>query len=119
MSRRLHAPKILAAALLLVCAIAPTLHAQHTTALQPSDTAPHRTRLFLKDGSYQIVMSYRIVGNIVHYVSAERGGAEEEIPIDLVDFDATRRWEKQHASPAAANGESGSQAPAIDPELLK
>ena len=56
-------------------------------------TNPHRTRLILKDGSYQIVMSYRIVGSVVHYVSAERGGAEEEIPAALVDFDATHRWE--------------------------
>jgi hypothetical protein len=88
---------------------------QHTAALQPDSTAPHRTRLILKDGSYQVVMSYRIVGAIVHYVSAERGGAEEEIPVALVDFDATKRWEQQHAQPDA----SGQPPPAIDPELLK
>jgi hypothetical protein len=89
---------------------------QHTSALQPDGSAPHRTRLFLKDGSYQIVMSYQIVGNIVHYVSAERGGAEEEIPLNLVDLDATRRWEKQHSQPSDS---SNPQPPAIDPELLK
>jgi len=88
---------------------------QHTAALQPDDAAPHRTRLILKDGSYQIVMSYRIVGNVVHYISAERGGAEEEIPVSLVDMDATKRWEKQHAHSAAGD----QQAPPIDPELLK
>jgi hypothetical protein len=95
--------------------------AQSQKPLPPLDPAtnPHRTRLFLKDGSYQIIMSYRVVGNIVHYVSAERGGAEEEIPADLVDFEATRRWEKQHASPSAASSDADSQAPAIDPELLK
>jgi hypothetical protein len=60
-------------------------------------------------------MSYRVVGNIVHYVSAERGGAEEEIPLSLVDLDATKHWEKQHAQPDPDNP----QAPAIDPELLK
>ena len=70
---------------------------QHTTALQPDATTPHRTRLILKDGSYQIVMSYKVVGKVVRYVSAERGGAEEEIPLDLVDMDATQRWERQHA----------------------
>lgn len=82
---------------------------------------PRRTRLFLKDGSYQVVMSYRIVGNLVHYVSAERDGAEEEVPVALVDFDATRRWEKQH-DPSQARADSDSdngRAPAIDPELLK
>ena len=79
---------------------------------------PHRTRLILKDGSYQVVMSYRIVGNLVRYVSAERGGAEEEIPVALVDFDATHRWEARHATPSADASEPG-QAPVLDPELLK
>src|SRR5271168_3032882 len=99
-----------------------TIHAvpQHTTALQPDATTPHRTRLILKDGSYQIIMSYKVVGNVVHYVSAERGGAEEEIPLSLVDLEATKRWEKQHAKPADAdNPDNPQQPPAIDPELLK
>ena len=82
----------------------------------PAAAAPHRTRLILKDGSYQIVMSYRLVGDLVHYISAERGGAEEEIPASLVDFEATKRWDQQHTVPA--EGENPS-APAIDPELLK
>ena len=77
---------------------------------------PHRIHLILKDGSYQIVTSYEVVGKIVRYVSAERGGAQEEIPIELVDLDATHKWEKQHAP--AAETEPG-RAPALDPELLK
>jgi hypothetical protein len=88
--------------------------AQHTTALQP-DSAPRRIRLFLKDGSYQIVVSYKVVGSVVHYISAERGGAEEEIPVSLVDLDATHRWEKQHTQSDPNNP----SPPAIDPELLK
>lgn len=98
----------------------PASHAaqQHTTALQPDATTPHRTRLYLKDGSYQIVMSYRIVGSVVRYVSAERGGAEEEIPLSLIDLDATHRWEKQHAQ-AGPTDPNNPQPPAIDPELLK
>jgi hypothetical protein len=91
---------------------------QHTTAIQPTDTAPHRTRLYLKDGNYQIVMSYRVVGNVVRYVSAERAGAEEEIPLSLVDLDTTHRWEKQHAQPGPVDP-NNPQPPAIDPELLK
>jgi hypothetical protein len=118
MSRRSYAPKILAAALLLAFASVPAAYPQHTTALQPTDATPHRTRLFLKDGSYQIVMSYRVVGSVVRYVSAERGGAEEEIPLSLVDLDATHRWEKQHAQPGPADP-NNPQPPAIDPELLK
>src|ERR1700680_3498655 len=103
MSRRPQTSKILTAALLLAFAPAPALYPQHTTVLQPDAAAPHRIRLFLKDGNYQIVMSYRVVGNIVHYVSAERGGAEEDIPPSLVDLDATHRWEKQHAQAAPSD----------------
>ena len=84
-----------------------------------SSNAPRRTRLFLKDGSYQVVMSYRIVGNLVHYISAERDGAEEEVPVALVDFDATHRWEKQHDPAQDSANPDDAGAPAIDPELLK
>ncbi|NYF88138.1 hypothetical protein RBB79_01360 [Tunturiibacter empetritectus] len=110
----------LAAVLLAATISAPQyVHAvlQHTTALQPDDGAPHRTRLILKDGSYQVIMSYRIAGNVVHYISAERGGAEEEIPLSLVDLDATKRWDRQHSQPVA--NPDNPQPPAIDPELLK
>jgi hypothetical protein len=79
--------------------------------------APHRTRLILKDGSYQIVMSYQVKGKIVSYVSAERGETEE-LPADLVDWDATHKWEKQHSPADEVNG-AQTPAPAIDPELLK
>jgi hypothetical protein len=59
------------------------------------------------------------VGSIVHYISAERGGAEEEIPLSLVDLDATHLWEKQHTQPAPSSDSDNPQPPAIDPELLK
>jgi hypothetical protein len=117
LTRQRHAPQILAAVLLLAFASVPALYSQHTTALQPDATTPHRTRLILKDGSYQIIMSYKIVGNVVRYISAERGGAEEEIPLSLVDLDATKRWERQHAQPS--DDPNNPQPPAIDPELLK
>jgi hypothetical protein len=93
--------------------------AQKTLPAADSATAPHRTRLYLKDGSYQVVMSYRIVGSLVHYISAERDGAEEEVPVSLVDFDKTKRWEKQHDPAQAADSSDSGQPPALDPELLK
>jgi hypothetical protein len=119
MNRRLHKPKLLAAMLLLAFASVPPLYPQHSTALQPDAATPHRTRLILKDGSYQVIMSYKVVGNVVRYVSAERGGAEEEIPLSLVDLDATKRWESQHAKSADPTDPNNPQPPAIDPELLK
>lgn len=96
--------------------VAMAQQAQKTLPLADNST-PHRIRLILKDGSYQIVMSYRVVGDRVVYASAERGGAQEEIPASLVDFEATKRWEQQHAEPTDNAGDQ--TAPAIDPELLK
>jgi len=55
-------------------------------------------RLILKDGSYQIVRKYEIVGDRVRYISLERGGDWEELPVDLIDWNATRKWERDHAS---------------------
>ena len=89
--------------------------------LSDAAATPHRSRLILKDGSYQIVMSYRVNGDRVIFVSAERGGAEEEIPVSLVDFDATHRWEQQHAAGSKGTDAKQTQAPepVIDPELRK
>lgn len=85
---------------------------------QTADPAPpRRVHLILKDGSFQIVTSYRVVGANVRYVSAERGGAEEIVPLSLVDLDATHRWEQKHG--VAASDGSQQQVPPIDPDLLK
>ena len=81
--------------------------------------APHRTRLILKDGSYQIIMSYKVVGKNVQYVSAERGGDTEMIPLDLVDLVATKKWETEHPAFDPDAPVAQRPAPAIDPELLK
>ena len=110
---------VLLAGCLWFCVPAEAVAAAQQTPLSASAATPHRTRLILKDGSYQIVMSYRVVGKAVRYVSAERGGAEEEIPAALVDFDATRRWEQEHQMPSADNDGASRQPPPIDPELLK
>jgi hypothetical protein len=69
-------------------------------------------RLILKDGSYQIVRQYQVVGDRVRYLSQERG-EWEELPVDLVDWDATRKWEQEHAD-LTANDTSPAMKEAAD-----
>ena len=51
-------------------------------------------KLFLKDGTYQLVSSYEVNGDKVRYYSVER--AEwEEVPLSLVDLEATKRAQEE------------------------
>ncbi len=110
-ARRFPCWRTLLALPALVLALSTTAPAQTDT---PDPAVPHRIHLILKDGSYQIVTTYRVQGANVLYLSAERGGTQEIIPLALVDIDATHAWEQQHIP-----GSHPESAPKIDPELLR
>jgi hypothetical protein len=87
-----------------------------STAPTSASPAPNQ-RLILKDGSYQIVRKYEVVGDRVRYVSAERGETEE-LPESLVDWPATAAWAKAHA-PGAAPTVSDSSANSASQEAAE
>ncbi len=71
--------------------------------LKPATPGTGRNlRLILKDGSYQMVRDYQIAGDRVRYLSQERG-EWEELPKDLVDWDATNKWARVHGELADEN----------------
>jgi hypothetical protein len=67
-------------------------------------------RLILKDGSYQSVTKYEVKGDRVRYLSAERF-EWEEMPMNLIDWDATRKYEEDLAKGVSHSAEQ------VDKEL--
>lgn len=82
----------------------------------PVSDAPVRSRLILRDGTFQLVLGYKVVGSVVRYRSAERNGAEEEIPLAMVDLPATQAWARAHTAGAAG---TDAQRPVLSPELAR
>ena len=59
-------------------------------------------RLYLKDGDYQLVREYQVLTDRVRYFSTERGDWEE-IPIELVDLERTRKDAAERQAAAVAD----------------
>jgi len=102
-----------AAALLFVLCVPVVAQKTDASAARASAQpgAPQRTHLILKDGSFQVVLSYKVVGDVVRYRSAERNGQPEDIPLDLVDLPATERWMREHMEAQSVT------RPVLSPEL--
>ncbi len=79
----------------------------------------HRTRLILKDGSYQTVLGYEIKGQVVIYRSAERNGEREELPLALVDLAATQAWERAHDPAQVPRENPSTPAQVLSPDLAR
>jgi hypothetical protein len=104
-------------AILMLAVGALSIAGQKTLPLKP-DVPGMATnhRLILKDGTYQLVRKYEVVGDRVRYISIERSGEWEELPESLVDWDATRKWERDHATQVEEASPAMKEAEDIDKE---
>ncbi len=62
-------------------------------------------KLFLKDGSYQLVREYQVGSDRVRFYSLDRDDWEE-VPTSLVDLDKTKAEIKAHADAIQADAAS-------------
>jgi hypothetical protein len=65
-------------------------------AAAPTANLPPGQKLYLKDGTFELVRSYRIEGDRVRYYSVERS-EWEDVPASLVDWDATKKAQAEEA----------------------
>jgi len=100
------------AALLLAGGVAAQQTQAHTPLKPDLPNTGANHRLILKDGTYQLVRKYEVVGDRVRYISVERGGDWEELPLDLIDWEATRKWERDH-TPHTDDASAGAPSPAM------
>jgi len=61
---------------------------------------PRGKKLMLKDGSFQLVREYKVEGDRIHYYSLD-SHQWEEMPSELVDWDATHKQEDEEAKEKA------------------
>jgi len=66
------------------------------------DSPSHR--IVLKDGNYQRASKCQVIGDRVHYLSAERSDWED-LPVSLVDWEATNKYELGQVEPPKLSAE--------------
>jgi len=67
---------------------------------RPAPACAQQVTLFLKDGTQLLVKSYQVEGDKIHFYNLDTHETEE-MPVALVDFDATKRAAGEHATDGA------------------
>lgn len=62
-------------------------------------------RLYLKDGTYQLASEYKVLKDRVSYLSADRG-EWEDLPLEMVDLDRTKKESAQHEADLKADAKA-------------
>jgi hypothetical protein len=75
-------------------------------------------KLYLKDGSYQIVREYKVEGDRVRFYTVERS-EWEVIPLNLVDLDRTKNEAAERQAELEKDAKIQSQEDAAERELQK
>ncbi len=75
-------------------------------------------RLYLKDGTYQLTSEYKVAKDRVSYLSSERG-EWEEIPLELVDLDRTKKESRQHEEDLKADAKAQAEEDKADKLAVK
>lgn len=75
-------------------------------------------RLYLKDGTYQLAREYQVLQDRVRFYSTERS-EWEEIPLDLIDLDRTKKEAAQRAEAIQAEAKAQSEEDAAENAEIK
>jgi hypothetical protein len=94
---------------LVVAVLVPSVSSAQSTSSSPksqssaavSPAPPHRMKLMLKDGSFELVREYHIEGDRVRYYNLD-SSQWEQMPAALVDWDATKKVEAEDEQHDAA-----------------